>query len=481
MEIVRVLATGGFGIVYLGHDHLLDREVAIKEYMPLHLAGRSDSQRVALRSQSDAESFEVGLRSFIDEAQLLARISHPCVVKVYRFWEANGTGYMVMPRLRGPTLADVRRSMSGPPNEDWLRSVMAPLLDALSVLHANGVYHRDVAPDNVLLADGGLPMLLDFGAARRVVHDPQRRLTAIIKPGYAPIEQFGEAASLRQGPWTDLYALGATMAFLIHGYPPPISTARLVQDEMEPLGEQHIPGIGPCFLGAIDWALSVRPQDRPQSVSQLREALDGPPRRQALPVRRETPRALVVAASDLRRSDLAMRRGSIHGAAAVLTLAALGFAWSPSDAPSGKHAGDTDAVVHTTVAQTPKALAVEGPRHVDDAPLNGTAPGGVTSATFVDTRGSAAERASAAPVGKVHKVPGKRRLKDRPRPTSTLPDSARGEESLSAVDACAQSSFLTRSYCIDRRCQEPGYRSAAQCRQLRQLQATRTAARLDHY
>jgi hypothetical protein len=202
---------------------------------------------------------------------------------------------------------------------------------------------------------------------------------------------------------------------------------------------------------------------------------------ESLPVRRETPRALVVAASDLRRSDLAMRRGSIHGAAAVLTLAALGFAWSPSDAPSGKHAGETDALVDTTVAQAPKALAVEGPRHVDDAPLNGTAPGGVTSATFVDTRGSAAERANAAPVGKVHKVPGKRRQQDRPRQTSTLQDPVRGAESVSVMDACAQSSFLTRSYCIDRRCQEPGYRSAAQCRQLRQVQATRTAARLDHY
>ncbi|HMC14775.1 MAG TPA: serine/threonine-protein kinase, partial [Albitalea sp.] len=204
MEILRVLAVGGFGIVYLARDHSLDRDVAVKEFMPAQLAGRSVGQRVTVRSLADAETFQLGLQSFVNEAKLLAQFTHPSMVKVYRFWEANGTGYMVMPYLRGPTLREVRHSMSQPPTEAWLRSVIDPLLDALSMLHAEGVYHRDIAPDNVLVSGNGVPVLLDFGAARRLISDRTQSLTAILKPSYAPIEQYAEAKQLRQGPWTDL-------------------------------------------------------------------------------------------------------------------------------------------------------------------------------------------------------------------------------------------------------------------------------------
>ena len=152
LEILRVLAVGGFGIVYLARDHALDRDVALKEFMPSRLVDRSAGMQVSVRSVSDGETFALGLKSFVNEARLLARFSHPAMVKVYHFWEANGTAYMVMPYLRGPTLKDVRRSMSEPPTEAWLRSVIDPLLDALEMLHAEGFYHRDISPDNVLLA-----------------------------------------------------------------------------------------------------------------------------------------------------------------------------------------------------------------------------------------------------------------------------------------------------------------------------------------
>ena len=129
--------------------------------------------------------------------------------RCYRFWEENGTAYMVMPYCQGVDARDARRRMAHPPDEAWIRSVSTPLLDALELLHRDGVYHRDIAPDNILLPPDGPPVLLDFGAARRVIGDRTQSLTAILKPSYAPIEQYAEMTQLRQGPWTDLYALGA--------------------------------------------------------------------------------------------------------------------------------------------------------------------------------------------------------------------------------------------------------------------------------
>jgi serine/threonine protein kinase len=274
-EIVRTVGSGGFGKVYLAHDHALDREVAIKEYLPTQLACRGDDLRVMLRSAEHADSYAAGLRSFVNEAKILAHFNHPAVVKVHRFWEANGTAYMVMPFVHGPTLRDVRRSMRTSPTEAWLRGVLDPLLDALTMLHAEGVYHRDIAPDNVLLPGAHEPVLLDFGAARRVLGDRTQTLTAVLKPSYAPIEQYAEATQVRQGPWTDLYALGAVLHYLLYASPPPPSTVRSMHDEMRLLTDRPPPGVSTTFLAAVQWTLAVRPQDRPQSVHQLRKALDG--------------------------------------------------------------------------------------------------------------------------------------------------------------------------------------------------------------
>ncbi len=199
-EVLGLLGLGGFGIVYRALDHALEREVAIKEYMPAMLAGRTETLHVSLRSQSDAEIFEAGRRSFVNEAKLLARFDHPSLVKVYRFWEANDTAYMAMPIYHGRTLRDVRQQMDRPPDEAWVRALLAPLLSALERLHGEGVYHRDIAPDNILIEPDGRPVLLDFGAARRVLSDKSQALTAILKPAYAPIEQYGEAGSVKQGP-----------------------------------------------------------------------------------------------------------------------------------------------------------------------------------------------------------------------------------------------------------------------------------------
>ncbi len=266
----------------MAQDHALERRVALKEYMPGSLAGRGQGPMVSIRSGAHTETYALGLRSFVNEARLLARFNHPSLVKVYRFWEENGTAYMVMPYLQGRTLRDVRWAMKAPPAEAWMRSVISPLLDALDQLHREDVYHRDIAPDNILLPPGELPVLLDFGAARRAIGDRTQTFTAILKPSYAPIEQYAEVVQLRQGPWTDLYALGAVVYYLLHGAPPPPATARAVQDDASLLSPARHPGISPAFIAAFEWALAIRPGDRPQNIAALRDVLDG---RAAVPPR----------------------------------------------------------------------------------------------------------------------------------------------------------------------------------------------------
>jgi len=274
-EIIRVLGVGGFGVVYLANDYSLERQVALKEYMPASLAVRGEGPRITVRSESLADTYAVGLRSFINEARLLAKFDHPSLVKVYRFWEDNATAYMVMPYLQGTTLRDTRRAMPNPPDEAWIRGVLDPMLAALEQLHGEGVYHRDVAPDNILLPPAGAPILLDFGAARRVISDRTQSLTAILKPSYAPIEQYADMAGMRQGPWTDIYALGAVMHFLLFGVPPAPATARAVQDDPQAIEHRIVPGVSPRFMSVVAWMLGVRPLERPQNVAQLRAALRG--------------------------------------------------------------------------------------------------------------------------------------------------------------------------------------------------------------
>ncbi len=278
-EIRSVLGSGGFGIVYLAWDQALEREVALKEYMPGTLAGRGGDLSVSVRSTSMAETFALGLRSFVNEARMLARFDHPSLVKVYRFWEANGTAYMAMPFYRGRTLRKVRAGMVLPPGEGACRRVLGALLSALEVLHKEGVYHRDIAPDNILIADdgdGGVPVLLDFGAARRVIEGgSQKALTSIMKPHFAPLEQYADQSAMRQGPWTDLYALGGTIYFLLSGREPVPAASRALHDDQPRLGELGLEGCSPHFLATIDWMMAIKPAERPQSVHMLRDVLEG--------------------------------------------------------------------------------------------------------------------------------------------------------------------------------------------------------------
>lgn len=278
-EITQLVGEGGFGIVYLAMDTMLQRRVALKEYMPSSLAARTEASQVQVKSERYRETFEAGMRSFINEAQLLASFDHPSLVKVYRFWQQNNTAYMVMPFYEGKNLRDTLRALPQAPSEDWLRTLLAPLTEALQVIHAENCFHRDIAPDNVMMLGAtNKPLLLDFGAARRVIGDMTQALTVILKPGYAPVEQYAEIPGMKQGAWTDVYALAAVVHYAITGRTPPPSVGRLLNDTYQPLAQVAAGRYSARFLAAVDHALAVRPEARTQSVAQLREemGLDGP-------------------------------------------------------------------------------------------------------------------------------------------------------------------------------------------------------------
>jgi hypothetical protein len=273
-EIIDLVGEGGFGIVYLARDCVLERKVALKEYLPSALASRGPGMTVAPTSSGSSETFQIGLRSFINEARMLAQFDHPALVKVYRFWEANGTAYMVMPYYQGVTLKEALRSAAAPPEEARLNQLLAQLLDALEVLHRANALHRDIAPDNILILPDGNAVLLDFGAARRVITDRTQNFTAILKPGYAPIEQYAESPSMKQGPWTDLYALAGVVYFAITGEKPAPAVARTIADPLVPFHQAGAGRYTPQFLRALDRALAVKPDDRPQSVVEFRSLLE---------------------------------------------------------------------------------------------------------------------------------------------------------------------------------------------------------------
>ena len=276
-RIERVLGEGGFSVVYLATDLRLEREVAIKEYMPTALATRNADLSVQVRSSAHhREAFEAGLRSFINEAKLLAHFEHRALVKVHQFWQERGTAYMVMPHYAGPTLKSWIKQQHGQVDAEWLERFFYLLMDALETLHRENCLHRDVAPDNILMVnDGSSPLLLDFGAARRVIGDLTQALTVILKPGFAPIEQYAESASMRQGPWTDVYALCAVAHFMITGKAPTPAVSRVLADDLVPLSVTAAGKFAPAFLAALDAGLTVRPQQRPQNIGALRALMEG--------------------------------------------------------------------------------------------------------------------------------------------------------------------------------------------------------------
>src|ERR1700694_289757 len=272
-RIDAVLGHGGFGITYRAFDTDLHKAVAIKEYLPNDLAGRASDTTVRAKSADDQQQFEQGVAAFLDEARLVARLRHRNIMEVIRFFKLNGTGYIALGYEEGRTLK--QRLDQGPLAEGELRHLLGGLLDGIEVLHAQAILHRDIKPSNIILSDSRVPgerevpVLIDFGAARDFRSRHSRSVTTIVAAGYAPPEQYGIGG--QAGPWSDLYALGATAYRCVTGQAPPEALRRLRKDPYVPAAAgRYDEGL----LDLIDRMLSMDEAERPQSAAEVKAALN---------------------------------------------------------------------------------------------------------------------------------------------------------------------------------------------------------------
>lgn len=273
-DIIGHLGHGGFGITYKVHDPKLDTVLALKEFFPSNLVAR---QGQALRHTGHGKSnadFEWSRRKFYNEARLLAQLDHPNIVKVRRVFEANNTAYMLLDFIPGSTLEGWLDNLDSAPTQEELDLIAGPLLDALELVHRSGTWHLDVSPDNILIrSTDGAPILVDFGAARLEITQRSHLLSAmLVKSGYSPPEQYSPEG-VSYGPWTDIYAAGATLYRAISGQRPVASVSRSLKDELTPARQIGKVRYRDGFLRAVDAALRLQPQARPRTVAAWRAAL----------------------------------------------------------------------------------------------------------------------------------------------------------------------------------------------------------------
>jgi hypothetical protein len=268
-EITGLAGEGTCSIVYLGWDDSLQRKVAIKEYMPAAIAARITGAPTIVSPERHVDTFRAGLAGFVNEARLLAHFDHPSLAKVYRFWEENGTAYMVMPHYEGPTLKTALAELGHVPSEEELRTWLKPILNAITVLHEGGTWHLNIGPDEILLTPVG-PVLLGFASAAHAIEAIHHTPAVALKPGFAAIEQYGAAAGSTRGPWTDLYALAAVVYAAITGAEPVAAADRLASDRLRPLTVVAAGLYSAGFLAAIDAAMAVQPKQRPADHGEFR-------------------------------------------------------------------------------------------------------------------------------------------------------------------------------------------------------------------
>ena len=277
-QIIKILGQGGFGITYLAHDTNLDQQVAIKEYLPTDLAVREDNVSVHPVSEDHSESYQWGLERFISEARTLAKFKHHNIVRVLSVFTENNTAYMVMEYEHGEPMDALLKNRTTI-EEEKLKSILMPMLDGLEAVHKAGFIHRDIKPPNIYIRTDGSPVLLDFGSARQSLGIQTHTLTTMVSPGYAPFEQY-TSKSDKQGPWTDIYGLGATLYRAVTGIGPTdamdrsealLHTSKDVYIPASKIAHDNYSGV---FLAAIDHALMFKTDGRPQSIDEWRKELD---------------------------------------------------------------------------------------------------------------------------------------------------------------------------------------------------------------
>lgn len=346
-KIEEVIGAGGFGITYRAWDPLLQSYVAIKEYYPSGIATRSaDSSKVCVPVGQEQREYHRGRIRFLKEAQDVARFqSEPNIVSIYDYLEENDTAYMVMEYLHGCTLKQYIREHGGRLDTDHILHICLSVLDALAVVHKSGMIHRDISPENIFICEDLTVKLIDFGAAKQVYLDGEQTMSVVLKPGYAPPEQY--AKKDKQGPWTDIYALGATLYFAATGEKPEESFGRVLEDTIKPVCEVN-PEIPRAMSQVIMRAMSVKIEDRYQTVEAMREALLAGEGQNA------QMEPYVIPASRISKRDLPKKRGFLIGVAfcIVIMLVVTGIWMAGRVAKKAGTATATEMNAASTEAQT---------------------------------------------------------------------------------------------------------------------------------
>lgn len=346
-KIEEVIGAGGFGITYRAWDPLLQSYVAIKEYYPSGIATRSaDSSKVCVPVGQEQREYHRGRIRFLKEAQDVARFqSEPNIVSIYDYLEENDTAYMVMEYLHGCTLKQYIREHGGRLDTDHILHICLSVLDALAVVHKAGMIHRDISPENIFICEDLTVKLIDFGAAKQVYLDGEQTMSVVLKPKYAPPEQY--AKKDKQGPWTDIYALGATLYFAATGEKPEESFGRVLEDTIKPVCEVN-PEIPRAMSQVIMRAMSVKIEDRYQTVEAMREALLAGEGQNA------QMEPYVIPASRISKRDLPKKRGFLIGVAfcIVIMLVVTGIWMAGRVAKKAGTATATEMNAASTEAQT---------------------------------------------------------------------------------------------------------------------------------
>ena len=503
-EVESVLAASGFGIVYLALDRRTGSRNAIKEYLPVSLALRADDgMQVLLREPDHETAFERGRRAFLEEAQLLARCDHPALLHVLHTWEAHGTAYRAMPYYPGTNLLTLRQTGDSPPDEASLRALLRELLGALEVLHGGGRIHGEVSPGNILLLPDDRPVLLDFDDVRHaIVGEQTQALMALVEPTFAPVEQFGMAPGREVGPWTDLYSLAATVHYCISGRLP-AAPSGWTPEALEPLDDvmrrlsQHNPSVHytPSFLAAIESALAVQPQDRPQDVAEFRAALQADSPRESGPsVDYTAERSAGAPAEDEAwvsspswQKEVPSRASTprpqprhaaawMLGAVALIALGAGGWMLGQrqleqADQSAAVARGATqDAPAPQSAITLPVPPPVAPPPTVADAPAPppGAMPTAVTGSSQVELPDEPTGAVAAAPATPAPRAPAAARPRSTPRQVA---EDRPVKAATAPRELCGTRTRFALYRCMKALCLQTKWTQHRQCKRLRELDA----------